>query len=241
MVRLREGVPPAAAERRLTEAARRAATSPIPDDWTGVRLESARDRWLGSLRPVLLGVTVAVSLVLVIVCANVAVLMLLRSMQRQKEVAVRLALGSGWRHIARMLLAETGLICSTALGAGIAMTAFLLGSLSPLIETQLGRPAPSAAGITIDTTVLAIVGGISLVAAIALSLVPLTSWGRGADECLAAGRACRDRRTADAAPPERTDRIRDCRLAGVARRLRTHGPQRRADDEHRPRVRAATA
>ena len=184
MVRLREGVPPAAAERRLTEAARRAATSPIPNDWSGVRLESARDRWLGSLRPVLLGITVAVSLVLVIVCANVAVLMLLRSMQRQKEVAVRLALGSGWRHISRMLLTETGIICIIALGAGIAMTAILLGSLSPAIETQLGRPAPSAAGITIDTNVLAIVGGISLLAAIALSLVPLTSWGRGVTNAL---------------------------------------------------------
>jgi predicted permease len=184
MVRLRAGVPPAAAERRLTEAARRAATSPIPNDWSGVRLESARDRWLGSLRPVLLGITVAVSLVLVIVCANVAVLMLLRSMQRQKEVAVRLALGSGWRHIARMLLAETTIICLIALGAGIAMTAGLLGSLAPAIETQLGRPAPSAAGITIDANVLVIVGGIGLLAAIALSLVPLTSWGRGVTNAL---------------------------------------------------------
>jgi len=184
MVRLREGVPPAAAERRLTEAARRAATSPIPNDWSGVRLESARDRWLGRLRPVLLGITVAVGLVLVIVCANVAVLMLLRSMQRQKEVAVRLALGSGWGHISRMLLTETGIICTIALGAGIAMTAILLGTLSPAIETQLGRPAPSAAGITIDTTVMAIVGAIGLLAAIALSLVPLTSWGRGMTNAL---------------------------------------------------------
>ena len=178
MVRLREGVLPATAERRLTEAARRAATSVIPNDWSGVVLESARDRWLGSLRPVLLGITVAVSLVLVIVCANVAVLMLLRSLQRRKEVAVRLALGSGWRHIARMLFAETGIICLLALGTGIATTALLLGGLSPAIETQLARPAPSAAGITIDTTVLAIVGGVGLLAAMALSLVPLTSWGR---------------------------------------------------------------
>ena len=237
MVRLREGVPPAAAERRLTEAARRAATSPIPNDWSGVRLESARDRWLGSLRPVLLGITVAVSLVLVIVCANVAVLMLLRSMQRQKEVAVRLALGSGWRHISRMLLAETGILCIIALGAGIAMTALLLGSLSPAIETQLGRPAPSAAGITIDTTVLVIVGGISLLAAIALSLVPLTSWGRGVTNALQ-----QDARVATEGRPmrrlrQRIDRIRDCRLSGVARRLRTHGPERRQDDEHGPRVR----
>ena len=148
MVRLREGVPPAAAERRMTEAARRAATSPIPDDWTGVQLESAHDRWLGNLRPVLVGVTVAVSLVLVIVCANVAVLMLLRSMQRQKEIAVRLALGSGWRHIARMLLTETSLICADGPRVGLSITAFLLRALAPLIETQLGRPAPSASGIT---------------------------------------------------------------------------------------------
>ena len=184
MVRLREGIPPAAAERRLTEAARRAATSPIPDDWTGVRLESAHDRWIGNLRPVLLGVTVAVSLVLVIVCANVAVLMLLRSIQRQKEIAVRLALGSGWRHITRMLLTETSLICAAALGAGVAITAFLLATLAPLIETQLGRQAPSASGITIDTTVLLIVGGVSLLVAVALSLAPLTSWGRGLTNAL---------------------------------------------------------
>jgi hypothetical protein len=158
MVRLRDGVPPASAERRLTEAARRAATSPIPADWTGVQLESAHDRWVGGLRPVLFGLTVAVSLVLVIACANVAVLMLFRSMQRQREVAVRLALGSEWRHIARMLLTETTLICAAAVGAGTAIAALLLATQSPRIETQLGRPAPSAAGITLDISVLLMVG-----------------------------------------------------------------------------------
>jgi putative ABC transport system permease protein len=184
MVRLREGVPPAAAEHRLTDAARRAATSPIPADWTGVQLESAHERWVRSLRPVLLGVTVAVSLVLVIVCANVTVLILLRSTQRQKEVAVRLALGSGWRHLARMLLAETVLICGAALAAGVAITALLLGTLAPLIETQLGRQAPSASGIAIDNTVLLIVGGVCLLVAVSLSLAPLTSWGRGLTNAL---------------------------------------------------------
>ena len=184
MVRLRTGVPPAAAERRLTEGARRAATSPIPEDWTGVQLESAHERWVGSLRPVLLGVTIAVSLVLVIVCANVAVLMLLRSMQRQKEIAVRLALGSGWRHITSMLLTETSLICAAAVGAGVAMTAVALGLLAPRIETQLGTPAPSGSGITLDTTVLLIVGGISLLITVALSLAPLMSWGRGLTNAL---------------------------------------------------------
>jgi predicted permease len=181
MVRLREGVPPAAAEQRLTEAARRTATSPIPAAWTGVELESVRDRSIGTLRPVLLGVTAAVALVLIIVCANVAVLMLLRAMQRQREVAVRLALGSGRRHIARMLLAETSLLCGTALVCGVGLTALALGTVAPLIETELGRPSPSAAGITLDATVLAIVAGVGVIAAVLLSLAPvasMSSWGR---------------------------------------------------------------
>ncbi len=184
MVRLRDGVPAAAAERRLTEAARRAATSPIPSDWTGIQLESAHERWVGGLRPVLLGVTVAVALVLVIVCANVAVLLLLRSIQRQREVAVRLALGSGWRHIARMLLAEISLVCAVAAATAVAITRLLLGVLAPLVEAQLDRPTPSASGITIDTTVLIVVGAISLLVVAALSLAPLTAWGRGLTNAL---------------------------------------------------------
>jgi putative ABC transport system permease protein len=180
MLQLREGVPPAVAERRLTEAARHAATSPIPDDWSGVTLESAHERYVGRIRPILVGVAIAVSLVLVIVCANVAVLMLLRAMQRQKEIAVRLALGSGLRHIARMLFAETCLICGAALAAGLTLTALSLRALAPLIETQLGRPAPrGTSSIAVDTNVLMIVGGVSLVVALAISLAPLvTVWGR---------------------------------------------------------------
>ncbi len=178
MVRLRQGVPPAAAEQRLTEAARRASTSPLPAEWTGVALESVRERSIGALRPILFGVTAAVALVLVIVCANVAVLMLLRAIQRQREVAVRLALGAGRRHIARMLLAETSLLCGTALVGGVGLTAVALGTVAPLVEAELGRPAPGAAGITLDATVLAIVVGVSLMAALLLSLAPMSSWGQ---------------------------------------------------------------
>ena len=127
------------------------------------------------MRPVLVGVTGAVSLVLVIVCANVAVLLLLRSMRRQPEIAVRLALGSGRRHIARMLLAETSVLCATALGVGLTVTALVLRALAPLIEAQLGRPAPSAAGIAIDTTVLLVVGAVCALVTLVLSLAPLPS------------------------------------------------------------------
>ncbi len=178
MVRLRPGVPPALAEQRLTEAARRAATGPIPGDWRGVTLESAHERYVGALRPIILGMTVAVILVLIIVCANVAVLMLLRATQRQREVAVRLALGCSRRDIARMLIAEASIIGVAALVSGLALTAFLLTSLSPLIEAQLGRPAPRAGGIAIDTNVLAILGGIGVLIVLSISLAPMMSWGR---------------------------------------------------------------
>jgi predicted permease len=180
MLRLREGVPQALAERRLTEAARQAATSPIPDDWRGVTLESAHERYVGRIRPILVGVTIAVGLVLVIVCANVAVLMLLRALRRQKEIAVRLALGSGLGHIARMLFAETCVIFGAALATGLALTAMSLRALAPLIETQLGRPAPrGTSSIAVDTNVLLLVGGVSLLAALSMSLAPLlTARGR---------------------------------------------------------------
>jgi predicted permease len=173
MVRLRAGVPPSAAERRITEAARRAATSPIPADWTGVQLESAHERYVGSVRPVLLGVTGAVVLVVVIVCANVAVLMLLRSLRRQREIAVRLALGSARRHIARMLLSESALLCAVALALGLTLTAGVLTAFAPSIEAQLGRPAPAVSGITVDTTVVLTAAVLSVVVALALSFAPL--------------------------------------------------------------------
>lgn len=194
MVRLRAGISPAVAEQRLTDAARRAATSQIPAEWTGVQLESVRERSIGAQRPILFGVTAAVALLLVIVCANVAVLILLRAAQRQREVVVRLAIGARGRHILRMVLAETLLLCGTALVCGIALTALLLGGIAPLVETQLGRPAPSADGITLDATVLAIVAGVSLMAAVLLSLAPMSSWGQRLTNAFRDGRGATEGR-----------------------------------------------
>ncbi len=177
LAQLRAGVPVAFAEKRLTEVVRSVATS-LPPNWPGVRLESIHHRYVAGIRPMLLAVAVAAGLVLTIAAANVAVLVLLRALRRQKEIAVRLALGAGRMQIARMLVAESGVICIIALVGGLTLTAVALRSLSPLIETQLNRPARSGVdGIGIDSTVLLVIGGAGLVVAVVLSLVPLvTLW-----------------------------------------------------------------
>lgn len=179
MVRLREGVPPAFAEKRITEAAKSVGSDFRPD-WTGCHLQSVHDRYVENIRPVLVGITVAVAIVLALVCTNVAVLLLLRAMRRQKEVVVRVALGAKPAQLLRMVAAEAGLICVAALGAGLALTSMTLHLLVPLVELQLGKPAPAApSAIQIDSTVLAALGGVSLLIALSLAFVPLlVPWQR---------------------------------------------------------------
>jgi hypothetical protein len=117
MVRLREDVPVAFAEQRITEAAR-AVGSDFRPNWAGVQLDSVHDRYVAQLRPLLFGINAATVLVFVLVCTNVAILILLRALRRQKEVAVRVALGAERRHLLRMLAAEAILLCAGALVLG---------------------------------------------------------------------------------------------------------------------------
>jgi predicted permease len=176
MVRLRPGVPLALAERRLTDAARTAATSAIPADWTGVHLFSVRERYLGSVRPVLIGVLSAVGVVLLVACANVGVLMALRAARRSREIAIRAALGSARRHLVAMLFAETALLCAAALALAVGLSVLALRVLTTMIEQQLGRPAPAGpSSIGIDGTVLLIGGGIAVAMALSLSFLPLVT------------------------------------------------------------------
>lgn len=194
LVRLREGVPEELAQRRIDEAVRSVATS-LPPGWTGVELQSVHARHVTGLRPVLTAITIAVGLVLLIVCANVAVLTVLRSMRRQKEVAVRVALGATQRQILRLLIAESGLVCGAALAIGLVATSVGLRRLAPLVEERLGRGAPGGtAAISIDPTVLLVVGIIGALAALSLSFIPLLApWQhRLADTLRRGGRTATD-------------------------------------------------
>lgn len=177
MVRLRDGVPVSHAEQRITWAARNVGSDFRPG-WTGVQLESMHDRYVASIRPVLLGISIAVGMLLVLVFANVSLLMLLRTTRRQKETAVRVALGAGTGHILRILIAESLLVCGMALFIGTILSHLSLRVLAPLVEERLGRPSPAGpSAIPLDLTVVGSISLGSLAIAFGLALLPwVTPW-----------------------------------------------------------------
>jgi ABC-type lipoprotein release transport system permease subunit len=174
MVRLREGAPSSVAEERITAAVRQVPGIQLGEDWPGVRLESVHDRYVQPLRPVLVSVMVASTLVLLIVTANVAILTLLRTLRRQKELAVRLALGAAKRHLVRSIVTEAVVIASAALMFGLTLSSWIVGALGAQIEIQLGKPAPGGpSALGLDWVSMTVAVSVCVFVALALSLVPL--------------------------------------------------------------------
>jgi predicted permease len=127
----------------------------------------------GNLRLTLAGflalLLALVSSVLVITCANVAGILLARATARQREMAVRVAIGAGRARLIRQLLTETLLLFAVGGAAGLllarAMTSMLMSALPAF-------PQPVAMSLRLDGRVIAFTLGVSLVAALLSGLAP---------------------------------------------------------------------
>ncbi len=188
MARLRPGIPPTAAEGILAKFIREGAVQ-VPENWKP-QLRSTHDVYVASVRPLLAAVTGAAGLVLLIACVNVAFLMMIRAARRQKEIAVRMALGAGRTRVARMLIVEALVLASAATAAGVGLSALLIQWVAPIVQRQLGRPAPGgAAAISIDASVLGIAGAFGLITTVLFAMAPLAlSWRTGLAEAMHHGR-----------------------------------------------------
>ena len=178
----------------VTLAAANAQLQPVAEEWrstfperqratAGFTVMPLRDAMVGDVRAGLLILVGAVVLVLLIACANVASLLLVRAMDRGREMAIRAAIGAGRGRIVRQLLAESIVLAVTGglLGLGIGAVGIraLLGAYpgnNPLVlanrTSSIPRLGQGAAAVAVDWRVVVFAGVVSLLTGIVFGLLP---------------------------------------------------------------------
>jgi len=127
-----------------------------------------RDQITSSARTVLLVLLAAAALVFIIACANVANLILARSVRREGELAVRAALGAGTAALRRTLLAESLVLC----GAGAILGVLIAGPMVSVLARYASRFSVRALDLSVDASLLYVGTGLAVVAAVLLAFVP---------------------------------------------------------------------
>ncbi|HEX8501475.1 MAG TPA: ABC transporter permease [Pyrinomonadaceae bacterium] len=169
VARLKDGVTRERAELELNHLARRLEEQyPEFNKGWGAEVVLLRDQFAGPIRPVLWVLLGAVGFLLLIACANVANLLLARGATRQKEIAIRTALGAGRARVVRQLLTESLLLAFTGGGLGLLLAWWgveLLVALSPRDVLDLG-------GVGLNVPVLLFTLGVSFVTGVVFGVVP---------------------------------------------------------------------
>ena len=168
--RLRPGVTLASAQRDMIGVADRLAAA-YPENNTGrsVRLQSIRESSLGSTRVLLIALFVAVLLFLLIACANVINLQLVRATSRRREIALRVAVGADRGRLFRQMLAEGLTLASAGAVVGIAVAVWGLGALLPLVPEGV---LPAYLTPSIDWRVIAFASGLTVVCGLVFGMAP---------------------------------------------------------------------
>jgi putative ABC transport system permease protein len=187
VARLGHGVTPRQAHADLNAVSRRMkAEHPNDYDVTGAILEPLTEEFVGPSRTTLYVLLGAVGFVLLVACANVANLLLVRSLARGKEFALRAALGAGRARLARQLLTESALLASSGGALGTLVAAWGMKALLALSPANLPRIEQAR----LSAPVLLFTLAATLLTGMVFGLAPALSAGRnGGDVLQRSGRA----------------------------------------------------
>jgi len=169
MVRLKPGVSVQKARADIELIASHIREKDKRDASFGMDVIGLQEQVVGDVRRALLVLLGSVGLVLLIACANVANLLLTRAAGREKEVAIRTALGAGWQQLARQLLTESVLLGLLGGAAGLLvaqLSIYMVRSMNP-------GNIPRLEDIAINSAVLIFTFGVSLATGILFGVAPL--------------------------------------------------------------------
>jgi predicted permease len=153
---------------------RLAASDPGPEDDHRSYVAYLTEETTGEIRPTLLVLMGAVGLVLLIACANVASLLLVRSTARAREIAVRVAIGAGRGRLARQLLTENLVVAAIGGSLGLLFASWCLRALVLIGPVDIPRLSEA----TLDLPVLTFAACISIVVGLLAGLAPVFTAGK---------------------------------------------------------------
>jgi len=168
MARLKPGVTMAQAKDDVAAVAGRIREKDKRDRTFTIDVVPLVESVVGDVRLAILVVLGSVTLVLLIACANVANLLLTRATARQKEIAVRTALGASWRRLVAQLLTESLLLGLLGGAAGLVIAGIAL----QVVRSVNPGNIPRLDAIALDGTVLAFTFGVSILTGLLFGLAP---------------------------------------------------------------------
>ncbi|MGN6391586.1 MAG: ABC transporter permease [Gemmatimonadales bacterium] len=175
IARLRPGVTREAAQQDISAVARALASEyPKTNTGRGAMVIGFSEDMVGSIRPALLLLLGAVGFVLLIACANVANIFLARASTRQRELAIRAALGAGRRRLMQQAMAEAVVLSVLGGGLGLLVASWSVDALLALHP----RGIPRLQSISVDGRVLAFTLLVSVAVGLAFGLVPALATAR---------------------------------------------------------------